>query len=106
MDELFVWLVIGVIIGLIIVYIAARSFGKIAEMKGHDGKTYFWWVFWLGIFGMMMVIALPDRNQTVSTVSLSDENREGHFAICGSLARACVCAAVGRTAQPVRRETQ
>ncbi len=74
MDELFVWFVIGVIIGLIIVYIAARSFGKIAEMKGHDGKTYFWWVFWLGIFGMMMVIALPDRNQTVSTVSLSDES--------------------------------
>lgn len=75
MDEFFVWFVIGVIIGLIINYFfVARSFRDIAEMKGHDGRAYFWLVFWLGIFGMMMVIALPDRNQTVSTVSLSDES--------------------------------
>ena len=64
-------LVIGLIIGLITDYFVASSFRNIAEMKGHDGRVYFWWTFCLAFFGMMMVIALPDRNQTVS---LSDES--------------------------------
>lgn len=38
----------------------AEKFDKIALMKGYKG--YFKWVFWCGIAGMLIVIALPDRN--------------------------------------------
>ena len=31
-------------------------------MKGHEGDTYFWCTFFLGVVGMLMVIALPNKN--------------------------------------------
>lgn len=51
-----------VVLGLMIVLIVniAKEFASIAEKKGHNGKRYFWWTFWLGVVGMLMVIALPD----------------------------------------------
>lgn len=33
---------------------------RIAEMKGHHEKRYFWITFFLWIVGMLLVIALPD----------------------------------------------
>ena len=48
------------IIALIIDYIIAKKFSNIAEMKGHEGGTYFWVTFLFGLVGMLMVIALPD----------------------------------------------
>lgn len=53
---------IAIAIVIAVLYFAAREFEQIAEEKGFHGKTYFWWVFSLGIVGMLMVIALPDRN--------------------------------------------
>ena len=50
---------LGVIAVLIVYGIAASKFEKIAVMKGHSG--YFWYCFFLGIAGWLMVIALPDR---------------------------------------------
>ena len=41
----------------------ASKFAEIAEMKGHSGKAYFWYVFLFGIIGMIMVAALPNNNQ-------------------------------------------
>lgn len=41
--------------------IVAPKFASIAEEKGYTG--YFWWCFFLGIVGWMMVIALPDRGE-------------------------------------------
>lgn len=39
----------------------AKEFHNIAKMKGHWEKKYFWWCFWLGAVGWLMVIALPER---------------------------------------------
>ena len=54
------------ILYLIIVCAVCSKFASIAEMKGHDKSTHFWWCFWCGIFGMLAVIALPDRNVSQS----------------------------------------
>lgn len=51
--------VIGVIIA--IDWLAAEAMYEIAVMKGHPQKKYFWWCFWMAMFGYPMVIALPDR---------------------------------------------
>lgn len=50
-----------VIILLALNFIIAREFRRIAEDKGHNGRRYFHFCFWLGLVGMLMVIALPDR---------------------------------------------
>ena len=42
-------------------WFAAKAMYEIAVMKGHPQKKYFWWCFWMAIFGYQMVIALPDR---------------------------------------------
>ncbi len=52
-------LVLGVIIA--IDWFAAKTMYEIAVMKGHPQKKYFWWCFWMAMFGYPMVIALPDR---------------------------------------------
>lgn len=49
---------------LVIHGIIARKFEEIAQLKGHSG--YFWWCFWLGPAGWLMVAALPDRNAAPS----------------------------------------
>ena len=55
------WLlyILGIIIAIAIDYIIAKQFAAIAEMKGHNGDTYFWFTFIFGIIGMLMVVALP-----------------------------------------------
>ena len=50
---------VGIVIALIIDYVIAKNFADIAEMKGYEGDTYFWFTFLLGLIGMLMVIALP-----------------------------------------------
>lgn len=52
---------IFVIVWLVLWYFIAKEFEKIAEFKGFDGKKYFWWTFWTGIIGTLMVIALPSK---------------------------------------------
>lgn len=52
-------LVLAVIIA--IDWLAAKAMYEIAVMKGHPQKKYFWWCFWMAMFGYPMVIALPDR---------------------------------------------
>ena len=46
---------------LAIDWLAAAAMYEIAVMKGHPQKKYFWWCFWVAMFGYPMVIALPDR---------------------------------------------
>lgn len=57
----FLFILMPVIILLVLNFIIAREFSRIAEEKGHDGRRYFHFCFWLGLVGMLMVIALPDR---------------------------------------------
>ena len=62
-------LVLAIIIA--IDWFAAKAMYEIAVMKGHPQKKYFWWCFWMAMFGYPMVIALPDRRgaQAQSTPS-------------------------------------
>ena len=56
------WIIfLAVIIYIILAACIASAFKEIAEMKGHDGKAVFWCTFVLGIVGMLMAVALPDR---------------------------------------------
>ena len=52
---------VALIVVLIADVVAAMEFANIAEMKGHSGSKYFWWCFLLALYGIPMVIALPDR---------------------------------------------
>lgn len=60
-----VYFVIGLIIGLLVLFFVAGEFQEIAEMKGHESRRYFWWTFLTGVPGMLMVIALPNLNVMV-----------------------------------------
>jgi uncharacterized membrane protein YkvI len=55
------WVLIVCIIVLVVDYFIAKKFEYIANEKGYEG--YFWWCFWVGLFGYLMVVALPDRKQ-------------------------------------------
>ena len=66
---LFIILVIVIVVALLIFldYKIASEFRDIAEEKGYDYiNKYFWYTFFLGIIGMLMVIALPDKNTRVN----------------------------------------
>lgn len=52
----------SVVVAIFVDYDIAKEFQRIAEMKGHYDKKYFWWSFGLGLIGYAMVIALPDRS--------------------------------------------
>lgn len=62
-------LVFGVLMGAIVIllfwYFIGKEFERIAQLKGHFEKRYFWCSFLLGPIGMLMVIALPDRGNVV-----------------------------------------
>ena len=73
-------IIIGIIVVLIIYWLSAKEFETIARMKGHQG--YFWWCFFLGIAGWLMVVALPDQKtrgellDSVQKLSKNDTNAE------------------------------
>lgn len=56
-------IVVSIVI-IVLYWFVAKEFYKIAKMKGHPQKKYFWWCFWVSWFGYMMVIALPDKRST------------------------------------------
>lgn len=65
------WFFILLILAAVIVlwWFIAKEFAQIAEMKGYTDSKYFWWTFWLGIVGILMVIALPVASKTETTVA-------------------------------------
>ena len=68
---------LGIIVAIVIDYIIAKKFEEIAEMKGHEGSTYFWFTFIFGFIGMLMVVALPNlKTTTVKVLSIPKENTE------------------------------
>lgn len=54
-------LLIPIIALLVLDYFIAEEFRAIARMKGYCGRRYFWWSFFLGFIGYLMVVALPER---------------------------------------------
>lgn len=61
---LLVYLIV-VAVALYIDYLIANEFYNIARQKGYETKKYFWFCFWLGIVGYLMVIALPNLKANV-----------------------------------------
>lgn len=61
-----------IVIALVIDYIIAEKFSDIAQMKGHEGSTYFWFTFIFGLVGMLMVIALPNT-KAITIKNLPDK---------------------------------
>lgn len=58
--------VLIIVFGLFIAVCVATEFADIAVMKGYTQRKYFWYTFFLGIVGMLMVVALPDRKNMVT----------------------------------------
>lgn len=67
MDQLGAFIIIGFIVFVGIWICVASKFEYIANEKGYSG--YFWWVLLLGIIGIAMVVALPDRYARGNSVS-------------------------------------
>lgn len=61
MDGIVMASILGAILIFAIDWFAAVEMLKIAGMKGHNDRKYFWWSFWIPLYGIAMVIALPDR---------------------------------------------
>lgn len=67
--------ILVLIVVFIIDYFIACEFRQIASDKGYSdcaGK-YFWYVFLTGIPGMLLVIALPDKNDKIIINSVKNE---------------------------------
>lgn len=58
-----VLVIIGCLLVLWLYWYVALQFERIAQMKGHYEKRYFWLSLFFTIVGYLLVIALPDRGQ-------------------------------------------
>lgn len=67
-------LILGCVIYLVVNWQSATKFQEIAKMKGHYDDVYFWWCFWLGLYGWAMVIALPDRRGSHTETILTNDD--------------------------------
>ena len=56
------------LVSLVIGIFIALEFASIAREKGYDDAKYFWYTFFFGVIGMLMVIALPDRDINYNVV--------------------------------------
>ena len=66
----------GVLILLVYVVvfaIVAIEFGNIAELKGYDKTKYAWYTFFFSVAGMLMVVALPEKDVTKTNEKITDE---------------------------------
>lgn len=58
---------------LLISYFMAKWFYEAAEAKGYHDRKYFHIAFWFGIWGCLLVVALPDRgNNNVFSVQVTE----------------------------------
>jgi hypothetical protein len=62
-----VWLIFFIV--FIANIFASIELKEIARIKGFDNQKYFWWALLLPMYGIPMVIALPDRGSKNSDKS-------------------------------------
>lgn len=55
-------ILVAVFVVLWLWWLIADEFSTIAEYKGYTDRKYFWYCFWFGLVGYLMVIALPVKN--------------------------------------------
>ena len=60
--------ILVLICALVLNFFIAKEFQNIAYEKNANDIKYFWWCFWLGIVGWLMVIALPNNNNGSSNI--------------------------------------
>lgn len=65
-----VW--VYIIVGVVIDVIVSLEFNEIAHMKGYTAKKYFWYCLLLGLFGYLIVMALPIKSDIVSSARDND----------------------------------
>ena len=66
----------GVLILLVYVVVFAIvsiEFGNIAELKGYDKTKYAWYTFFFSVAGMLMVVALPEKDVTKTNEKITEE---------------------------------
>lgn len=61
-----IFYILLILVLIVVWYVISKKFCNIAELKGYNGQDYFWWVFLCGIFGVLMVIALPAQTSAKS----------------------------------------
>lgn len=99
--------ILGIVVAIMIDWVIARQFADIAERKGYEGSTYFWFTFLFGIAGMLMVVALPERSSGVSLpkqpadlLRKAAENTQRDTTKrcphCGELVRGDICEMCGK----------
>lgn len=57
----YILLAVSILITLAVRLIIAGEMELIARDKGYEQKRWFWYCFFFGIVGVLMVCALPDR---------------------------------------------
>lgn len=97
MDDYLTIGLLSLAVGLVFAFFFAHKFSEIAEMKGHDGSPYFWYVLLFGVVGMIMVAALPNlaaserkeqKNQVFNNVSVRNGSVvETKYIVCTSCKR-------------------
>ena len=80
MEQLIIF-IYGVIIAIFVANIVlAYKMSEVAAMKGYGDEVHAWaWCFWLGIFGYIYVLSLPDKvtqEQNQRIIELLEKNME------------------------------
>lgn len=67
-----VTILFAVAVAFIIQYLIAVEFYKVASEKGYNSKKYLWLPFFFGLVGYLLVIALPVKNNSGTTIINND----------------------------------
>lgn len=57
-------IVAAAVLVLVIQWIIAKEFAKVATDKGYAERKYFWYCFLFSVVGYMLVMALPSKEKT------------------------------------------
>lgn len=80
MDEIVTVLSLVIIAIFVANLVLAYKMSEVAAMKGYGDEVHAWaWCFWLGIFGYIYVLSLPDKvtqEQNQRIIELLEKNME------------------------------
>lgn len=65
---------LGLIFIVLIWYLVAKEFYRVAELKGYTEKKYFWYAFVFNLLGYLLIMALPDKYARKNEKTLDDWN--------------------------------
>lgn len=51
-------------------YLVSTEFARIAADKGYPDRHYFHYCFWLGLVGILMIVAMPDKKSHIANPSV------------------------------------